>query len=67
MLNRSPAALAAALLLGALIIVPVAAEAGGAGLYNGTGFHMGKAFNSSGGSGTWMNEGGGVELFLTKQ
>lgn len=49
------------------LLVPGSASAGGVGFFNGTGFHSGKALSQVGGRGTWVNEGGGVEVFLGKR
>jgi|GEM_PF-1531188 len=49
------------------LMVPASALAGGIGVFNGTGFHAGPALSEAGGTGTWINEGGGFELFLGKR
>jgi hypothetical protein len=51
-----------ALALGTLA-VPRAADAGGIGVYNATGLHVGKALEAEG-TGVWIDEGGGLELLL---
>jgi hypothetical protein len=50
-----------------VLALPAPALAGGVGVFNGTGFHAGQALSQAGGTGTWINEGGGVELFLGKR
>ena len=57
------------LLLGllTLLLMPGSALAGGVGVFNGTGFHAGPALSEAGGAGTWINEGGGFELFFGKR
>ena len=50
-----------------ILLAPASALAGGVGVFNGTGFHAGPALSESGGTGTWINEGGGIELFLGKR
>ena len=62
--------LARALLLCSLLVallIPASASAGGVGFFNGTGVHSGGALSQAGGRGTWVNEGGGVEIFLGKR
>ncbi len=58
--------LLAATLLAALLL-PASALAGGVGVFNGTGFHAGPALSEAGGTGTWINQGGGVEIFLGRR
>jgi hypothetical protein len=58
------------LLLSTLLAAP--AVAGGVGVFNQTGFHFGASLSESGdrsgaregGTGAWMDEGGGIELLL---
>lgn len=54
-------------LLALVALLPASALAGGVGFFNGTGFHVGPALSQAGGTGTWIDEGGGVELFLGKR
>ena len=49
-------------LLGLLLAAP--AQAGGLGAFNQTGLHFGEALRAGGGTATWLDEGGGVELTL---
>ncbi|MCO4769639.1 MAG: hypothetical protein KDA24_06365 [Deltaproteobacteria bacterium] len=49
------------------LLLPASALAGGIGVFNGTGFHAGAALSEAGGTGTWINEGGGFELFFGKR
>lgn len=53
-----PAALALSLL------VPCAANAGSVGFFDQTGFHFGDALTERGGTGRWMDQGGGAEILL---
>lgn len=55
---------AALLALVSLLAVSSPALAGGLGAFNGTGFHFGEALGEGAETGSWMNEGGGVELVL---
>ena len=50
------------LLFGLLLAVP--AQAGGFGVYDQTGFHFGAALGEAGGTGSWLDQGGGLEVFL---
>lgn len=50
-----------------LLLVPGTALAGGVGFFVSPGFHAGPALSAAGGTGTWMDVGGGVELFLGKR
>ena len=52
------------LLLAGVTIIPNLALAGGIGVFNGTGFHFGEALTERSGQGSWLNEGGGVEIAL---
>jgi hypothetical protein len=47
-----------------LMFRPPPAAAGGFGFFDATGFHFGRALREGGGSGRWLDQGGGVELFL---
>jgi len=53
-------------LVAALTLVPVSASAGGVGAFDQTGFHFGEALREGGGTGSWMDQGGGIEIFLGK-
>jgi hypothetical protein len=50
-----------------LLLVPGTALAGGVGFYGSPGFHAGPALSQAGGTGSWVDLGGGVELFLGKR
>ncbi len=50
-----------------LLLVPGTALAGGVGFFVSPGFHAGPALSAGGGTGTWADVGGGVELFLGKR
>ena len=50
-----------------VLLLPPSVLAGGVGVFNGTGFHAGPALSEAGGTGTWVNEGGGIELYLGKR
>jgi hypothetical protein len=54
--------LPAALLLS--LLVPGVASAGSVGFFDQTGFHFGDALRGGGGTGHWLDQGGGVELLL---
>ncbi|MCP4868908.1 MAG: hypothetical protein GY898_09330 [Proteobacteria bacterium] len=56
----------ALLLLIALLVLPAPALAGGVGVFDQTGFHFGGALREGGGTGSWMDQGGGIEIFLGK-
>jgi len=51
----------------AALLLPASASAGGIGVFNGTGFHAGPALSEGGGTGTWINQSGGVEIFLGRR
>ncbi len=50
----------------ALVALPGTAFAGGVGAFDQTGFHFGDALREGGGTGKWMEQGGGVEVVLGK-
>ncbi len=43
---------------------PRTASAGGVGVFDATGLHFGQALDSEGGTGTWLDQGGGLEVHL---
>lgn len=49
------------------LLLPTSASAGGIGFFNQTGFHFGEALSQAGGTGQWMDEGGGIEVLLGSQ
>lgn len=53
-----------ALLAFLLLLVPASASAGGVGAYGGAGMHFGQALQEAGGTGKWLDVGGGAELLL---
>ena len=55
-----------AVFLTAALALPATAHAGGVGFYNGTGVHVGDALEREG-TGVWLDEGGGIELFLGRR
>ena len=64
------AMLARALLLCSLLalwLIPGTALAGGVGFFASPGVHAGPALSQAGGTGTWADLGGGIELFLGKR
>jgi len=50
-----------------VLLIPGTALAGGVGFYGSPGFHAGPALSQAGGTGTWADLGGGIELFLGKR
>jgi hypothetical protein len=52
------------LLVASLLVLPATASAGGVGVFDQTGFHFGEALREGGGTGSWMDQGGGIEILL---
>ena len=46
------------------ILAPSSADAGGIGVFDQTGLHFGDALRDGGGTGKWLDQGGGVEVIL---
>jgi hypothetical protein len=61
---RAHALLLSTALLAACVLVPSSASAGGVGGFGLVGLHFGEALREGGGSGRWLDAGGGLEIHL---